>query len=248
MAMTAHRRDMISEGIAMDRQVAIDAAHESPSRTPATRSRDYDPTLLGGGSVVPYIGSWTGEETQHHPVIRRPEGGIGFADETLIDRDEWGVLWSRTVARIGAGRPLFKDLHPRRQRRAMLRLLCQVCAQPADRTEQGSLWLVPGSDIGGWDDWPEGMCTIYPPLCEHCARLSVRMCPALRTHCVALRARSRICGVSGLVFQPRHPFPRLAPTDYDDVVPFGHPAIAWTLATQQARTLIDATVLNLEQL
>lgn len=199
---------------------------------------------MGGGAIVPYIGSWTGEESLALPIIRRPGGGIGFADETLLDRDEWGVLWTRTTARIGVGTPLFKDLHPRRQRRAMLRLLCQVCAHPADRDGRGSLWLVPGDDL----DSSDGMTTIHPPLCVGCARISVRMCPALRSRCVALRAHSCVCGVTGLVFRPAQPFPRLTMDDYDDVVGFRDPRIAWTLAAQLARTLIDVTEIDLDRL
>lgn len=227
--------------------MTVNIPSEMSSCPSSARCRDYDPTLLGGGSVVPYVGSWTGEEADQPSIIRRPEGGIGFADETLLDRDEWGVLWARTVAHIGAGRPLFKTLHSRRQRRAMLRLLCQVCAQPADRTDQGTLWLVPGSRIGGWDDWPEGMPTIHPPLCVACSRLSVQMCPALRTRYVALRARSRLCGVTGVVFRPTYSSPGLAMDDYADIVSFGDPRLPWTLACQLARELVNATVVDLEQ-
>ena len=137
----------------------------------------YNPRLLGGGAVIPYIGTWTGEELRPTTVIHRPGGGIGYADETLLDRDERGVLWTRVAGRIGVGKPLFTKLHAVRQRRAMLRLLCQVCAQPADRTDQGQLWLVPEKEIGSWEGWPEGMSAIHPPLCQPCAKLSVRMCP-----------------------------------------------------------------------
>jgi hypothetical protein len=204
--------------------------------------------LLGGGAVVPYIGSWTGEEGQQPQVIRRPEGGIGFADEILLDRDEWGVLWARSASRIGAGKPLFKRLHPGRQRRAMLRLLCQVCAQPADRTCKGMLWLVPGDDIHDEPGWPEGMATAYPPVCHACAAVSVGMCPALRTQYVALEARSRVFGVRGLVFRPVQPFPGLAFVEDYDVVQFGDPALCWTLATQLVRQLVDVTTIDLDSL
>jgi hypothetical protein len=57
-------------------------------------STRYNPRLLGGGSVVPYIGSWTGEANCRTDVMRRPDG-IGYRDETLLDRDQGGVLWTR---------------------------------------------------------------------------------------------------------------------------------------------------------
>ncbi|HEX5404314.1 MAG TPA: hypothetical protein VFX16_18650 [Pseudonocardiaceae bacterium] len=110
-------------------------------------ARRYNPRMFGGGAVVPYVGSWSGEELRPSVVVNRPGGGIGYADETLLDRDEWGVLWTRTAGRIGKGRPLFTKPHPVRQRRAMLRLLCQVCAQPADRSTDGLLWLLPGDRV-----------------------------------------------------------------------------------------------------
>lgn len=212
------------------------------------RRAPYDPHLLGGGSVVPYVGQWTGEDSPPYSVIRRPEGGIGYADETIMDRDEWGVLWVRMRSRIGVGRPLFTKLHPRRQRRAMLRLICQVCAQPADRTDQGSLWLLPGDLASQSDWWAAGAATTQPPLCRECASTSIRMCPALRTSHVALRAHSRVYGVTGLVFKPVHPYPRMVATDYDSVVPFTGQAIRWTLATHLVRVLTDVLPVDRQHL
>lgn len=218
------------------------------SRPSAVRTPRYDPNLLGGGSVVPYVGSWTGENQPEPRIVRGPRGGIAYADETLLDRDEQGVLWTRTTARIGVGRPLFKELHPRRQRRAMLGLLCQVCGQPADDTDQGTLWLIPGSDVREGEAL-DGRATIHPPLCGPCARISVSMCPALRAGFLLVRARSQVAGVTGVVFRPAYPFPRLAFDDeYPDVVSFDDPVVAWTLACQLVRELVDVTVLDLEHL
>jgi hypothetical protein len=203
---------------------------------------------LGGGSVVPYIGSWTGEQCCLTQVVRRPDNGIGYADETMLDRDRWGVLWTRVPGRVGVGTPLFKALHPVRQRRAMLRLLCQVCAQPADHTEHGSLWLVPAAERRYWPGLPEGMTTIHPPLCLACARISVRMCPALRLGVVAVRAHSSVRGVNGVVFGPMGRYPGLSVTDRAEVIPYGDPEIAWVQATLLARSLYDATVIDLDGL
>jgi hypothetical protein len=201
-------------------------------RTPVAASA-YDPRAFGGGAVVPYVGAWTGEHLLPAQVVQRV-GGIGYADETLTDRDGSGVLWLRMASRIGTGRPLFNQLHPLRQRRAMRRLLCQVCAQPADRTDQGVLWLIPlGADGPGW---PEGMVTVQPPLCQPCAHASVRMCPALRQEHVAVRAHAPLCGVTGLRYQrgPREPYPVDEPTEVFD---HRDPRTSWVQATQLARSL-----------
>lgn len=190
---------------------------------------------------MPYVGAWTGEQLLPTRVVQRPGGGIGYADETLLDRDDLGVLWTRMTSRISAGRPLFTTLHPLRQRRAMRRLSCQVCARPADRNEQGLLWLVPDERPGRI----EGMATIQPPLCLACARVSIGACPALRAGYLALRAHSRICGVTGVRFQPGRPFPTLSADDSDDVVDYRDPAIGWMQATQLARSLHDCTLVDL---
>ncbi|HEX5114069.1 MAG TPA: hypothetical protein VFW65_02615 [Pseudonocardiaceae bacterium] len=234
------------EGTAVQRD-AIPAS--PPSVSPVGTAR-YNPRMLGGGSVVPYVGSWTGERMRPTRVIERPGGGgIGFADETILDRDEWGVLWTRFAGRVGAGKPLFQKLHPVRQRRAMRRLLCQVCTEPADSTDDGTLWLVPGGEVGNSAGWPEGAATIHPPLCSSCARLSVRMCPALRQHYLALRARSRLHGVNGVHFRAGHPHPQPASSDSDEyAVSFDDPVIRWVMATQLVRTLHDCTAVDLERL
>lgn len=223
---------------------ALSTTQPSPDRSPTARPSRYNPRLLGGGAVVPYIGSWTGEEIRPTTIICRPGGGIGYADETILDRDEWGVLWARMAGRIGVGKPLFTELHPVRQRRAMLRLLCQVCAMPADRSEDGNLWLVPEKEVGRWEGWPEGMSTIHPPLCGKCAKISVRMCPALRPRWVAMRAHSRACGVTGAVFAPGGRFPRLVQNN-DEVIQFGDPAIRWVQAALLARTLFACMLVDL---
>lgn len=207
----------------------------------------YDPYALGGGAVVPYIARWSGEEVVRGSVIRRPEGGIGYADETVLDRDQRGVLWARTAGYLGVGRPLFTKVHPVRQRHAMLRLLCQVCARPADHRDEGTLWLVPGIDPAGWDGWRPGMATIHPPLCRACARTSVRTCPGLRSRFVALRADSRVCGVTGVVYQPAGLL-GLSADNYPHVIRFDDPAIAWTQALQLARVLVDVRTIDLELL
>lgn len=90
---------------------------------------------------MPYIVEWSGEQLLPSRAVQRGRWGIGFADETLTDRDRDGVLWTRMSSRPGQGRPHYARLHPLRQRRAMRRLLCQVCGELAEYTEQGHLWL-----------------------------------------------------------------------------------------------------------
>jgi hypothetical protein len=199
---------------------------------------------------VPYVASWAGENTHDTAVVNRPGGGIAYCDETSVDRDEWGVLWVRTDSRIGVGRPLFKALHPLRQRRAMLRLLCQVCAKPAACTEQGHLWLLPGQAGVVSAEQLEDTPVTMPPVCVGCAPLSVRLCPALRTEYVAVRAFSRVSGVLGIRFQPgpRYPLPVASDDDPGLVFDYGDPIVRWVMAVHRVRTLRDCVAVDLDRL
>jgi hypothetical protein len=119
-------------------------------------------------TFVAYITTWSGERPLSTKVIERPGRGIAYADETLTDRDDHGVLWRRVPSRPGDGRPQFGQVHPLRQRRAMRRLLCQVCGHPADQSDLGTLWLVPDYR-DDWPTWPEHMACTEPPICRPCA-------------------------------------------------------------------------------
>lgn len=215
----------------------------SPLGTPTTASAlAYDPRFLGGGAVIPYIGSWTGERLGDATVKRRPEGGIGYTDELLTDRDDRDVLWTRATTAIGVGRPLFTKLHPLRQRRAMRRLLCQVCARPATRSCKGTLWLIPNKEFSTEPGFPEGHATTTPPICLEHVQDSLRLCPGLRVPFVALWARSRVCGVTGVTFRAVGLRGIAFDDEYPDLVEFDAPAIRWTQATSLARELTDVTV------
>jgi hypothetical protein len=197
----------------------------------------------GRDAVVPYIASWSGEEPLATQVVGQGLSGIGFTDETLIDRDENRVLWTRIPSRPGVGRPLYGQVHTLRQRRAMRRLLCQVCAKPADRNEQGVLWLLL-DHREDWPDWPEDMANTYPPLCLSCAHLSIRACPTLRRGYVAVRARRfPLTGVQGVRYLPAKPFP--VPVE-GDVVGYQNPAVRWVRAVQQVRSLQGCTIVSLD--
>lgn len=222
--------------------------HDSGKAALPAHAHRHDPNPGVGGAVVPYIGTWTGEQRCALQLGWRGNR-LGYADEIPIDRDEWGVLWQRHTARIGVGRPLFTVVHPLRQRRVMTRLLCQVCARAADHTEAGTLWLLPAREVATFDD-RDGLVTNHPPLCVPCARVSVRRCPGMRPDHVAVRARSAVCGVLGTVFRPLNHAPWMERDDERtaDTVRFDDPAIAWTQATQLARVLVNISVVDLDTL
>jgi len=192
--------------------------------------------------VVPYVTSWSEEVEPPYRLIEVPGRGIGYANESLTDRDSHGVLWLRTLHRAGVGRPRFGVVHPMRQRRAMVRLLCQVCGGPADRTEDGVLWL--GRDWrDDWAGWPDGMGETEPPICLPCVPLSLRLCPALRKGAVVFRARQYpIAGIRGALYGPG---PRFLG---DEVVRLDIPAVRWMRASALVRQLQDCTLLDLDEI
>jgi hypothetical protein len=190
---------------------------------------------VGRGGVVPYIASWTGEkmQTDRDLVYRSWGEGIAYADETPADRDEYGVLWLSSTGDLGTGRPLYKEQHGLRQRRAMADLLCQVCAGPADQTGQGTLWLLPAEP-----GMPRRGATRHPPICLPCARISVRACPALRAGFALVSARSQVYGVSGLLYAPGGAKPEISIWDVPDlIIAHGSRLAPWVLALQLHRML-----------
>ncbi|MEW1548007.1 hypothetical protein [Streptomyces tsukubensis] len=183
------------------------------------------------GPLVPYITAWTSEHMAQ-PLVITKGAGIGYADETPYDRDRDGVLWIREPSSPGRGKPVFGRVHPMRQRRALRRLLCQVCGHPADRNEQGILWL-----LGGTDN--EDLTTTHPPICAPCAALAVRTCPSLRRQHALVRARSCLpFGVHGALHRPGipHPLP-----DTGGGLAYGDPRIRWMRAAQLIVRLEGAT-------
>jgi hypothetical protein len=207
------------------------------------RSARRSSNVLGRG-VVPYITSWTGERPTHRSqVVARRGVGIGYADEGLYDRDEHGVLWERTVINPGKGQPEFGLVHAARQRWVMRKLLCQVCAGPADRTEQGVLWLL-GDDLDKWPNWPENMGATHPPVCLPCARKSFLLCPYLRDNYVAVRVKEpKVSGVYGVLYRrgPVAPVPMSEAT-----MEYGDPRICWMLAAQLVTGLYSCTFVDVE--
>lgn len=207
------------------------AAHSRNARSQQIRE---DPVQ------VPYIVSWTSERPTRTPVVADGRWGIGYQRERPGDRDARGVLWRRYVRAPGEGTPEFGAVHPSRQRRAMRGLLCQVCGGPADRSEQGVLWLLGDARKG----WSGKEVTGQPPVCLPCAATARRVCPHLRRRGVlALRVRQApLLGVSGRLYEPGRGGPRYvgpATLAYDD------PRVRYLQATQLMRALRDWTVVDL---
>ncbi|HEX5568367.1 MAG TPA: hypothetical protein VFY14_15830 [Streptomyces sp.] len=186
------------------------------------------------GLPVPYVAAWSTETSATTSALTvRPDGaGLAYRDETPADRDRHGVLWARLCQAPGEGRPNFRALHSRRQRRAMLGLLCQVCGGPADRTARGWLFLLSRPEPAERaPHWPEGALCTKPPVCRPCAVLAVRHCPQL-TEPVTVRCRKpRVWGVFGGFFTLGADG-RLAASPTDDCLPYGHRAAPWFLASQ----------------
>jgi hypothetical protein len=199
------------------------------------------PKRLVRAGLVPFIVRWSGERPMRTPVVAHGRTGIGYRRERPGDRDARGVLWRRYVRAPGEGTPEFAGVHPHRQRRAMRRLLCQVCGGPADRDDRGVLWLA-GEAGRGWSD---DEVTGHPPVCLRCAGTARRACPYLRdTGTLALRVRDApLVGVSGLLYEPyRRELVRTGPVTlaYDD------PRVRFVQAVQLMRGLRDWTVVDLD--
>ncbi|WP_328912668.1 MULTISPECIES: hypothetical protein [unclassified Streptomyces] len=192
---------------------------------------------------VPYIATWSAEQVLKPTVVFDPRHGrIAYADEVPADRDSHGALWNRITLRPGQGTPQLGKVHSLRQRRAMRRLLCQVCAGPADLNEHGMLWLL-GDYSQDWPNWPDGMATPHPPVCLPCAWKSTRACPHLTTGFAAVRVKQYpVVGVYGGIHDPRNP--DQGPV-IDEVVGYHHPNIRYTIAHQLVRQLLDCQPVDL---
>lgn len=199
--------------------------------------------IEGRRLVVPYITMWTGEREAAVTVVERRRGGIGYARESLLDRDERGVLWSRWSSTPGRGRPQYGRVHTMRQRRAMSRLLCQVCGEPADRDADGGVLWLWKDHRDHWRGWPDGLLMSEPPVCVPCVGLAVRLCPALRPGAVAMRVRRfPVVGVHGTCYLPGPVPGKVSNYRYLD------PGIAWVQADHLVRELSDATLIPVEAL
>jgi hypothetical protein len=116
------------------------------------------PILWWGNSPVPATAMWTGEMDAGWLAPCRYAGGR---------------LALHAPSRPGVGRPMFKNPHPVRQRRAITEMRCDICARPLrNRTKH---LLAPGRYVEA-----EGrMVWAYqePCVCSECLPLARRWCP-----------------------------------------------------------------------
>lgn len=215
-------------------------SHELSPFTSTHATIEITYPLRGPKGPVAFIALWSSERRPPTPVIARPSGGIGYADEMPIERDERGVLWSRELFCPGVGDPIYHQVHALRQRTAMLLLLCQVCGGPASHTEEGTLWLL--RDRGRrTPKWPENHQIAQPPLCIRCAKISVRFCPWLDSY-VAVRAHSIVTDISGIIYKPTAFFPKMVG---HLTIQYRDPLSRWMQASQLIRTLHRPTFIDL---
>jgi hypothetical protein len=121
------------------------------SRRPTVREPSPDYSALV--RFTPYVTTWSEEIDEPAQLVERPGRGIAYLDEMVSDRDSPSVLWYRIMLRPGHGEPMFANVHRLRQRRCMRRLLCNGCARPADKTDDGVLWLQKDHS-NDWPNWP----------------------------------------------------------------------------------------------
>jgi hypothetical protein len=202
-----------------------------------------DPRTAAGLPAVPYVAAWSAE-TGEDGLVREFADRVVYLGEGVGDRDRHGILWGRTGTAPGRGRPQLARVHAFRQRRAMRFLLCQVCARPCDRSDEGTLWLFPSSVVEN-EGWPDGPVSVTePPICRPCARHSVAACPALRRGHLLVRAgRTAEIGVHGLVYRSNHPSP-VPVAQHADLVVYGTPAARWVVASKLVREIADYSVVD----
>ncbi|CCB75152.1 conserved protein of unknown function [Streptantibioticus cattleyicolor NRRL 8057 = DSM 46488] len=221
---------------------AVPAMNTAATEPMTSRQRQSPTGTLPQPGIVPYITRWSAEQPPPTRVIAKGRR-LAYADERPYDRDTSGVLWTRVPSLPGKGKPRLGAVHALRQRRAMEELLCQVCAEPSDRNQDGVLWLL-GEDLAAHSAHDRfGLTTTHPPVCAPCAPRSVRACPHLRQRHVTLRVRScEPVGVRGALYRPGFPDPAFV-----DVagVAFTDPRIHWIRAGQLITALRDFTVQEL---
>lgn len=211
-----------------------------PVHTAAAPTRPLGTFPLRG--VVPYITAWSSEQSQAATLIHR-YGRLGYADEHPLDRDRFGILWRRVGISPRVGKPEFGRVHSLRQRRTMLRVLCQVCGGPADETRAGVLWLLGRAEYQQ-DPWPAPIETMHPPVCLPCALQAIRLCPHLRDHYVALRAQLfDLTGVYGARYVPTATGPTMIDAESHDI---GTIETVWLQTGQYIMRLTDYQLVDLD--
>jgi hypothetical protein len=209
------------------------------------------PTETG---LIPFITQREGEEAAEDTLmLLEPSPGrlrLYYQDEAAQDRDWRGVLWARCSfnpvdgKKRPTGRPMWKMVHPFRQRMTMQAMRCQVCAGRA-RTPLGFIFLAGPRDLD-----PEAplVLTNQPPVCAEHARAAARLCPHLEQNPMVFLARSApLYGVIGTLYgygadgvqvlaRPEQP------------LPYGHASLSTILASQLVRRLSSFSVVELDEL
>ncbi|GAB2918168.1 hypothetical protein ACFMQL_20220 [Nonomuraea fastidiosa] len=125
---------------------------------------------------VPYITSWSVERISGD-VLFKPHAEVAGLRLTYPDpvSTDWmfGVLWVRQALAPQLGRPEWNAVHALRQRRVMLRKLCQVCNQTAVDEETDRIWWVLAEELSEFG-------TNAPPTCRACIPDALVSCPRLR--------------------------------------------------------------------
>lgn len=216
-----------------------------PASPPGTHSI-ASPKLRGR---IPYITYWSAEAVDlPRLVVHGDQLGsdyIGHRREKPSDRDAHRTLWRRNRNQPGRGKPQLGKVHPARQRRAVGGLLCSYCGRPTEpeATAAGYLYLLSKRE---YEIDPYGPIeTAEPPVHVRCAREAVNLCPHLRGHYVAVRAKSRrLYGVYGQVLipdgtgQPQHQ--GFCTVTYDDW------RIRWIVAQSLVARLTAHVIVDLE--
>jgi hypothetical protein len=112
------------------------------------------------GMPVPWIAAWSSE--RENRITRCPMVGMAVF----------------TKGRQGEGRPVFGEMHPARQRQAVIRGLCQTCGERLP--DRGPL-LLAVVDAHVRDVTGQGgrVLVIEPFACRDCLSYSVKVCPGL---------------------------------------------------------------------
>lgn len=152
---------------------------------------------------VPYVTAYDGEDVAYRLALApHPESTDGrrlsYADPAETD---WmfGVLWHRHgMTRTGS--PQWSLVNTVRQRRCMLRALCQVCGGPAT-DENGLIWWVMAEEPGRAATGEP--FTNAPPCCRPCIPEARELCPRLRRSSQVYTARGvEPYGVVAEVYRP----------------------------------------------
>ena len=108
--------------------------------------------------MAPWNAGWTGEDYYEIRPCRWAGGKL--------------ALWSPHDS--GNGKPIFAKPHMVRQRQSVVQMLCTVCGKPTSPSDRWWFGLGNFVENGVW-------ATTESPVHQHCAALSLRVCPHLRS-------------------------------------------------------------------